>query len=386
MRILGIILTAAILGTAVGAAVAYVEVRRDLDPINDLPGDVQIAPRASNEALPTAVAVEPHYNFGTMQRGTTKSHDFEIRNTGVAALTVRAGTTSCKCTLSEVSDTAIPPGGTTHVKVQWTAKADNGPFRQTANIYTNDPLHPTLELTVDGEILSASGVEPADLAFGKIAVGESATAQVYVMSMLQDKIDVNTPELSNVESRDRFDVKIEPVETKDLPNKLAKSGVRVTLTAKPGLPVGRFFQWLSVKTNMADAEKLEIPVQGQIVGDISVHGTGWSEEQGALKVGSVKSSEGYKGKLHILVRGQDAEKVSFQLKSADPPELKVTLGEPKKLSGELVQVPLEIEIPAGIRPMVRLDTAQGEPAHIVLTTTHPKVKELAIGVHFSVER
>ena len=386
MRILGIILAAAIVGTLVGGAVAYVEVRSDVDPVNELPGELQVAARASNEALPKAEVVEPHFNFGTMQRGTTKSHEFEIRNAGVAPLKLRAGATTCKCTLSEVSEDAIAPGATTRVKVQWTAKSDNGPFRQTASIFTNDPLRPSLELSVDGEILSASGVEPPDLGFGKVAVGDSATAQVYVMSMLQDDLTVSAPELSDAATRDRFDVKIEPVDTKDLPNKSAKRGVRVTVTAKPGLPVGRFAQWLSVKTNLADAETLEIPVQGQIVGDISVHGTGWSEEQGALKIGSVKSSEGYKGKLNIVIRGEDADKVAFQLKSADPPELKVTVGEPRKLKDTLVQVPLEIELPPGMRPMVRLDTAQGEPGHIVLSTTHPKIKELALGVHFAVER
>ncbi|MEO8272056.1 MAG: LamG-like jellyroll fold domain-containing protein, partial [Aureliella sp.] len=42
-----------------------------------------------------------------------------------------------------------------------------------------------------------------------------------------------------------FDVQIEPVEPKDLPNKSARRGVRVTVTAKQGLPIGRFHQWLS---------------------------------------------------------------------------------------------------------------------------------------------
>jgi Protein of unknown function (DUF1573) len=386
MRVLGIILAAALFGSLVGGAVAYVEVRNDVDPLTELPGDLQIAQRATNEPVPKAQAAESHYDFGTMQRGTTKSHDFEIRNTGAAPLILKAGSTTCKCTLSEVSEAPIPPGGSTHVKVQWTAKSDNGPFRQTASVFTNDPLHPTLELIVDGEILSASGIEPADLTFGKIAVGESRTAQVFVMSMLQDDLTVSDPELSDPAMRDYFDVKIEPADVKELPNKSAKRGVRVTVTAKPGLPVGRFFQWLSIKTNLADAEKLEIPVQGQVVGDISVHGNGWSEDQGALKVGSVKSGEGFTGKLNILIRGDDAAKVTFQLKSADPAELKVKLGEPIKLRDSLVQVPLEIQIPPGMRPMVRLDTAQGEPGRIVLSTTHPKIKELALGVHFSVER
>ena len=386
MRIISIILFAVIAGGAVGAAVGYVQVHNDLPPVVDLPGTTTITPASKSEKLAHAVAEEAHYDFGTMQRGTSKSHDFVIKNTGEAPLKLRAGTTSCKCTLSEVSEAPIAPGESTHVKVQWAAKADNGPFRQTANIMTNDPLQSTLELLVEGKIMSASGVEPPDLMFDKIPVGESKTAETYVMAMLQDDLSVTDPVLSDPTTRDRFDVKIEPVDTKELPNKNARRGVRVSVTAKAGLPSGRVAQWLSLRTNLQDAEKLEIPISGQVVGDISVHGTGWSEDRSALMMGAVKSSEGAHNKLSIVVRGDDAPNTTFTVKSVDPPELKVKIGEPKKLKDTLVQTPIEIEVPAGTRPMVHLDTAQGEPGRIVFTTTHPKVKELSVDVQFAVER
>ena len=100
-----------------------------------------------------------------------------------------------------MSERSSRTGETTHVKVHWTAKSDNGPFRQTANILTNDPLQSTVELTIDGKIMSASGVEPADLLFDKIPVGESKSAQVYVMAMLQDDLTVTDPLLSDPATR-----------------------------------------------------------------------------------------------------------------------------------------------------------------------------------------
>jgi hypothetical protein len=386
MRILGIIVAAAIAGGAVGAAVGYVEVRTDHDSLLALPGEAKISQAAANDPLPKLQVDEPTYKFDSMQRGTKKSHEFEIKNVGQAPLKVRAGTTSCKCTLSEVSEEPIPPNGSSHVKVEWTAKADSGPFTQTANILTNDPLHSTFELRVEGAIMSASGVEPPDLLFDKIPVGESRSAQVYVMAMLQDDLTVSDAVLSDANTRDKFDVKIEPVDKTDLPNPAAKKGVRITLTAKPGMPVGRFVEWLSVKTSLKDAESLEIPVVGQVVGDISVAGNSWNDEQGAVRLGSVKSSEGRKERISLMVRGDAARATTFKVQSVDPEDIKVTIGEPRKLRDNLVQVPLEIEIPAGTRPMVHLDTAQGDRGKIVLSTTHPKVKELAIGVQFSVER
>ena len=134
-------------------------------------------------------------------------------------------------------------------------------------------------------------------------------------------------------------------------------------------------------------EKLDIPVSGQVVGDISVRGlSGWNEDQGVLVIGSVKSSEGAHGKVNLVVRGADASNVKFQLKSVEPKELKITIGQPQKLKDTLVQVPVDIEIPPGTPPMVHLDTQQGDAAHIVFSTTHPKVKELSMGVRFAVER
>jgi hypothetical protein len=78
--------------------------------------------------------------------------------------------------------------------------------------------------------------------------------------------------------------------------------------------------------------------------------------------------------------------VQLAVDSVDPKELKVTIGEPKKITDTLVHFPVEIQVPAGTRPMVRLGTAQGEEGRVVLSTTHPTIKELVLGVRFAVER
>jgi hypothetical protein len=105
-----------------------------------------------------------------------------------------------------------------------------------------------------------------------------------------------------------------------------------------------------------------------------------------LSLGKVKSSTGRRGRVNIVVRGAGAADVQLQVASRDPSELKATVGEAKKLRDTLVHIPVEIEVPAGTRPMVRLDTAQGEEGRVVLNTTHPTIKELVLGVRFAVER
>jgi hypothetical protein len=388
MRIFIIILIAAFAGAMLGGGAAYVDARIDPDAPGLPNGTSAPTPELvkADERSPRVEVDQPHFNFGTMQRGTTKSHEFVIRNVGTAPLTLRVGQTSCKCTLGDVTNRPVPPGESTRVKLEWNAKVDLGPFRQTAMIHTNDPVHSIVELTIEGEILDTSGVQPSEFMFDKIQVGEEKTAEVYVMAMLQDELKVRDAVIADEESRDKFVVEVEPVEQDELPDPRARDGIRLKVTAKPGLPVGRLYQWVTLNTNLAEAETLEIPIVGRVVGDISVYGTGWNEEQGVLTIGRVKSSEGKKVPVNVMVRGPGAENVKVDVQSVDPPEMKVTVGKPKKLRAGLLHVPVEIEVPAGTRPMVRLNTAQGEEARVVLTTTHPKISELTLGVRFSVER
>ncbi len=387
MRILTTILIAAVVGTSVGGAAAYIQIRSDPEATTPPPGQSDVAtPVVSDQSGPRVQVDEPHFNFGTMQRGTTKSHDFVIKNIGTAPLRLEVGQTSCKCALGDVTAKPVPPGESTHATLEWSAKSDRGLFRQTALIITNDPLNSQIQLSIEGEIMETSGVSPPELMFDKVPAGESETAQVYVMAMLQDELKVSEAELSDPATRDKFDVRIEPVGRDELPTPGARDGVRIAVTVRPGLPVGRFNQWLSLRTNLPEAEQLDIPVIGRVVGDISVHGTGWLEEQGVLMMGHVESSQGKSARVNVVVRGEDAAGVEFHVESVDPPELKVRIGESKQLKETLLHVPVEIEVPAGTRPMVRLDTAQGDEGRVVLGTTHPTVKELVLGVRFAVER
>jgi len=384
MYILRILITAAVVGTLAGGTWAYIEVLTDRDA-PPIPTGVTVSPNgpAAEEKTPRAMVEETSFQFGTMQRGTKKSHNFLIKNVGTVPLTLRVET-SCKCTVAQVTSN-IPPGETGNLLLEWTSN-DNGPFRQSATVFTNDPLNSRIELTIEGTVAAASGVEPQDFLFDKITFGEEKSAEVFLMSMVQDELLISDAQISEPESRDKFDIKIEPVERESLPNPLAKAGARITLTAKPNLPVGRLHQTLVLRTNLPEAEHLEIPLVGRVVGDIRVHGPGWNEEEGVLLLGKVRSSEGRKARLIIAVRGDDAAGVRFAVQSVDPPELKVTIGEPKPLRDTLLHVPVDIEVPAGTRAMVRLHTAQGDEGRVVLSTTHPKIKELVLGVRFAVER
>jgi len=385
MRLLGVILVSAVVGSAIGGAWAYVEVRPDAGTTRHLnrPDGGTSGPIGSDPAFEVDQRV---YRFGAMQRGTTKSHEFVVRNAGKSPLTLRTGGTTCKCTIGEVPDEPVPPGGSVKVKLEWSALINPGPFRQTATILTNDPRMKRVELSVEGEVTEASGIVPPDFMFDKVAAGDTKSADVYIMAFAQDDLKVSEPELTNTETRKFFDVTVEPVKPSELPNPKAKSGVRVRVSTKPGLRMGRFDQWLALSTNIPDAENIKIPVIGRVIGDISIYGRMWNEDQGVLRLGRVVSAEGASAPLTVVIRGAGADQVKLSVGSVDPPQLIAKLGEPKRVKPDLVHVPLTIELPPGMPPMARLNIDQHDEARVILKTNRPETPEIVLGVRFIVEK
>src|SRR5262245_29821751 len=99
MRVLSVMIVAALVGCLVGAAVAYVQVSADQNATN-IPGEKTNAlALPTDSSSPRVVVDNADFNFGTMQQGRRKSHTFEFKNVGAAPLTLKVGQPTCKCTV-----------------------------------------------------------------------------------------------------------------------------------------------------------------------------------------------------------------------------------------------------------------------------------------------
>jgi hypothetical protein len=179
-------------------------------------------------------------------------------------------------------------------------------------------------------------------------------------------------------------IAIEPAGADELPTH-AKAGAKIVATYDAGDTIGPFAGSLKVATNLKAAPNLEVPIYGNVRGDISVFGPGWNEANSQLRIGQVASSEGTSRQLQVTVRGAHAKDTTLSIARVEPPELKATLGEAKLISDKVLQAPLKIEVPRGTRPMVRAGEDQGGEAEIVLATTHPVTKEVRLRVTFTVK-
>src|SRR5687768_16036312 len=69
------------------------------------------AAEAAPSELPKAVVLETEFDFGVYDVDQTGEHEFVVRNEGQAELVLRPGSSSCKCTLIDLPQGVIPPGG-----------------------------------------------------------------------------------------------------------------------------------------------------------------------------------------------------------------------------------------------------------------------------------
>jgi hypothetical protein len=384
-------LCAVLIGAVAGVALGYWEAR--LGKSGPATPPLQTTKSTGSEKSgPKAVVAETTYNFDKMESGATQRHDFPITNGGDEPLKIEFVSHTCKCTTVELngnpvepgSSTVVPPGEKAVVMLEWAAKVPAGPFRHGATFSTNDPAQSRLELHVEGEIVESTTLYPSVLSFGSVRAGESGQAEMLVAASLEESVEILSHEVTDAALAERMQIKVEPAAPSELPQGI-KAAAKITATYTPAGSIGPFFGSLKLKTSLKSAPSFEVPISGNVRGDISLFGPGWTEENGLMRIGQVKSSEGAKRRLQITMRGEHAKETQLSVASVKPEELKVTLGEPKPISDKIVQAELNIEIPPGTRPMVRAGEDQGGEGEIVLATTHPVTPEVRLRVQFTVK-
>lgn len=327
------------------------------------------------------------YDFGTMDVNGSGRHDFIIKNTGTAPLELTKGPTSCKCTLAEMNEkTVVPPGGETKVGLSWTAKGFLGPFRQTATLLSNDPDRSRVLLTVTGRISVAARAVPAELVFSRIMAGQDATATVQVFGYRPEPLQLKDFRWSDSQTANSFEARILPLPADQIKNEEgATSGCLLEVRVKSGLPLGPFQQKISLATNLKQTPTIEIPIRGKIASDLSIVGPGWSEEDGLLMLGTIRSEEGTKRTLLIVAGGPRAREVRCEPVEVFPDTLRVEIGTPQPArDGTVIQTPVTITIPPGSPPADHLGSEQGKLGRITIRTNHPHIPRLRILVRFAV--
>lgn len=376
---------AAVAGVAIGASGAFLQRSTPWTV-----GDLRVTSAPSGPA-PHAETAETRHAFGTLGTGGSGSHEFVVRNAGDGPLTLRKGTTSCTCTVSDFEaieggsadgTRVVPPGGETKIRVQWKGKPPGGPFRQQATILTDDPRRPEVVFTVEGTVVPTWKAVPDLLAVPRLSAssGERLTTDVFTYgteSPAVTEVALDDPKFAQSVSFATAPLSAEEVAAETG----ATGGFRLTVDLKPGLPIGPLKRTVRVSFTMAEPLVAEIPLEGTVGGDLVMAGPGWDSSRQALLLGTVSGKAGLRTRVFLTAKGPHRNSVRPTVREVVPEALQVTIGDGSPIgTGGAVRIPIDIVIPPGSRAVNHLCSQQGPAGRIVLATGHPDSPEFTIPV------
>jgi hypothetical protein len=376
---------AAVAGVAIGAGGAFLQRSTPWTV-----GDLRVTSAPSGPA-PQVETAETRHAFGTLGTGGSGSHEFVVRNEGDGPLTLRKGTTSCTCTVSDFEaieggsadgTRVVPSGGETKIRVQWKGKPPGGPFRQQATILTDDPRRPEVVFTVEGTVVPTWKAIPDLLAVPRLSAssGERVTTDVFTYgteSPAVTEVALDDPKFAQSVSFATAPLSAEEVAAETG----ATGGFRLTVDLKPGLPIGPLKRTVRVSFTMPEPLVAEIPLEGTVGGDLVMAGPGWDSSRQALLLGTVSGKAGLRTRVFLTAKGPHRDSVRPTVREVVPEALQVTIGDGSPIgTGGAVRIPIDIVIPPGSRAVNHLCSQQGPAGRIVLATGHPDSPEFTIPV------
>jgi hypothetical protein len=205
-------------------------------------------------AAPDLQVETPSFNFGEIFQGEKVPHVFEFTNQGDEVLKIDRVRSSCGCTAVLVSEKNIPPGGKGELKANFDSARFRGNISKTIYIYSNDPVRPTMQFHLKGNVLEIVAVEPAQINFGRVEAANLVTTKVVLRNQGKETLTLGKPHATAAELL----VKMPEVDFVSG----AEVTIEIQLTPKPGQE--RFSGYVLVSVVGVPKNEIRIPVYATI--------------------------------------------------------------------------------------------------------------------------
>jgi hypothetical protein len=337
---------------------------------------------------PKAVIDRQDWDLGIIESPQEFAHAFVIRNQGDSPLMLRRGPSTCKCTVGNLPDAPIPPGGRADINVGFSdaAKKDElktGPFSESLAIRTNDPDRENVILKLSATVRRPLEIRPSPITLTikttEDEAAESRSGEACIYSKTWDRFDLDVVK----RSREGMSWRIEPATEAQLKLLDARSGYCLAVTLPPDMEYGEFKERLELVAAPTDAEerprKLQLEIQGKIEGRLTFCGAKVDSDQ-VLRLGTIV--EGENVKEIILMKVNDRrQSLSVEHIETEPEFMRVQVfplaSEPAKVG--LYRI--EVEIPSNARPCDYMGAHAGA---IRIKTDHPRLPVIGLKVSFAV--
>jgi len=343
-------------------------------PSNKASDDLKFPTRTPEQSGPAPQAVVDHaptHQFDTMPQNAEGEHVWKITNGGKVDLELTKGPSTCSCTIAnftnDESKFLLKPGESTEIKLKWETRLNNGEFKKSASILTNDPLNPSIDFVVQGLVRPAVMVRPMEqvVNYGNVTNDKPNEQRVHTFST--DMPNFKITSISN--SRPEFiESDVEPFEAENVAGLKETEKVKgyvITVRLKKGMPVGLFSEELLIKTDHPKQGDIKIALSGKMAGPIS----SFPE---ILRLSQISAEKGGNAQTMLIVR--DKRPTKFEVvRSPEVVKVEIKPADDKAAGENSGRYLMTVTIPAGVKP----GAIEGD---ILIKTDHPMASEVKVPV------
>jgi hypothetical protein len=137
--------------------------------------------------------------------------------------------------------------------------------------------------------------------------------------------------------------------------------------------------------NKEDLQPIEVPVEGAIVGNVTIVGPDYDGQSSILKLGTLPGDSPLERQLWILIKGEADHPEGLRVKETDPSGiLHAALGDPVRY-GNLTRQSFTVRVVPQGRVVNRLGSQQGELGRILLASNADDGRTIVVYVSFALE-
>lgn len=235
--------------------------------------------------------VEHAKDFGSVPRGPTLVHEFKVKNNSNSDVHISNVRVSCGCVNATAAKSDLKPNEETSIIARMDSNRFSGSKSVTIYVTFDRPKYDEVRLQVMAYGRNDFAVYPESFQFGQIKRG--ATPEIKVQVRFYGHPEVN---ISEVITESTF--------LKSSVTEIKRQGSEITfeaaLKATENIPVGKWYSDIWLKTNIAGAGNIRVPVHVEVEAPLTVNPSN-------LSIGKVKMGETSEKK--IVVRGSSPFKI-----------------------------------------------------------------------------
>ncbi len=202
---------------------------------------------------PVAFFPEMSHKFEPEVEGLKLTHDFMVENRGGSPLVIKNVETSCGCTVAKYSK-QIAPGKTGKISIKFNTNGYGGKqYSKTTTVFTNDPAHSKVNLSINGKVKYFAKISPRFVRFDGEA-GEKLQIDISIVPDPDYPFEIKKVKVKH----NKFITHSLTEPSEENPNKYLLH-IENTKT-----DAGRYGDYIELTTNSKIQPKLTIGVYGYI--------------------------------------------------------------------------------------------------------------------------